>query len=438
MSAHAGLTGNRLLFFLFCFILCSTLIGCLETTRVRRRAPRDVMNEKRWFVHDNPNHPQAKNFLKELDDYDFQRTTRTHTARAYKEYLDYHFDGKYVRRARYWWEQLMYQEALESKKTGALEEFLKRFPEGWFESPSDVDIQKSEYEVLRGKDEVVSYRAFIKKYEKARSEWTEAATQRLERLLLDAAKASSDVLELERFVFDNPYSPYLDEAKDALRAARFGEAMRSEKEADWKAFIRRFEGSKEAALMQQHMEARALAGAERSGRVSALEQFLVRYPGSVHKGRILSSINKMAQEKNQQVHRWVRVKNAEVEVYRKPRCKSCRPYLRSHGTLINEDPDFSFDVGLQVELIRNGKKCCRTRHWLRGLRPGESRPFSFPIRGKSPKRGSPAPRYEIEVISGSAYRNPQEERIMEIEGLGGKSKGPQSDRFAPVRVPDLN
>ena len=284
MSAHAGLTGNRLLSFLFCFILCSTLIGCLETTRVRRRAPRDVMNEKRWFVHDNPNHPQAKNFLKELDDYDFQRATRTHTARAYKEYLDYHFDGKYVRRARYWWEQLMYQEALESKKTGALEEFLLRFPEGWFESPSDVDIQKSEYEVLRGKDEVVSYRAFIKKYEKARSEWTEAATQRLERLLLDAAKASSDVLELERFVFDNPYSPYLDEAKDALRAARFGEAMRSEKEADWEAFIRRFEGSKEAALMQQHMEARALAGAERSGRVSALEQFLVRYPVRFTKG----------------------------------------------------------------------------------------------------------------------------------------------------------
>ena len=438
MSAHAGLTGNRLLFFLFCFVLSSTLVGCLETSRVRSRPPRDVMNEKRWFVHDNPDHPQSKVFLAELDEYDFQRARRTHSARAYKEYLEYHFDGEYVRRARYWWEQLMYQEALESKKTGALEEFLKRFPEGWFETPSGAEIQKSEYEVLRGKDEVASYRAFIEKYEKARSEWTEAATQRLERLLLDAAKASGDVLELERYVFDNPLSSYLPEAKDALRAARFEEAMRSGKEADWKAFIRRFGGSKEAALMQQHMESRALAGAERSGRVAALEQFLVRYPGSVHKGRILSSINKMAQERNQQVHRWVRVENAEVEVFRKPRCKSCRPYLRARGTLRNADPDFSFDVGLQVELIRNGKKCCRTRHWLRGLRPGESRPFSFPIRGKSPERGSPAPRYEIEVISGSAYRNPQEERIMEIEGLGGRGKGPQSDRFAPVRVPDLN
>ena len=438
MRAHTSLTGNRLISFLICFVLSSTLVGCLETSRVRRRPPRDIMNEKRWFVHDNPGHPQSKVFLAELDEFDFQRAKRTHSSRAYKEYLEYHFTGKYFRRARYWREQLLYQEALGSKKPGVLEEFLKRFPEGWFAAPSDIDTQKSEYEVLRGKDEVASYRVFIEKYKKARSEWTEAATQRLERLLLDAAKASGDVLGLERFVFDNPFSPYLEEAKDALRAAGFERAMRSGKEEDWKAFIRRFEGSKEAALMQQHMEARALAGAKRSGRVAALEQFLVRYPGSVHKGRILSSINRMAQERNQQVYRWVRVENAEVEVFRKPRCKSCRPYLRAQGALLNTDPDFSFDVGLQVELIRSGKKCCRTRYWLRGLRPGESRPFSFPIRGKSPKRGSPAPRYEIEVISGSAYRNPQEERIMEIEGLGGRGKGPQSDRFAPVRVPNLN
>ena len=438
MSANASLIWNRLLFFLFCVILSLTLVGCLESPRVRRVAPRDVMNEKRWFVYDNPTHPQSEVFLAELDEYDFERATRRHTARAYKEYLDYHFDGKYVRRARYWWEQLMYQESLASKDPGVLEAFQKRFPEGWFRRPSNVDLQKSEYEALEETDDVSSYRAFIAKYKKARSEWTEAATQRLERLLLDAAKASGDVLELERYVFDNPLSSYLTEAKDILRVARFEAAMRSELEADWKAFIRRFEGSKEAALMQQRMEARALEGAKRSGRVAALEQFLVRYPVSVHRERILSSINKMAQERNRQVHRWVRVESAEVEVFRKPRCKSCRPYLRAHGTLHNADPDFSFDVGLQVELIRNGKKCCRTRYWLRGLRPGESRPFSFPIRGESPPKGSPAPRYEIEVISGSAYRNPQEERVMEIEGLGGRGKDLQRDRFAPVRVPDLN
>ncbi len=437
MSGKLSLTGNWPSIYLFTLILCAGLVGCQEIIRVRRIPPRDVMNEKRWYVHDNPDHPQSKVYLAELDEFDFERATRKHTAHAYKEYLEYHYTGKYFRRARYWWERLHYREVLESKEPGALEKYLKGFPEGWFEKSTDVDIQKSEYAALKEKDDIASYRAFINKYKKARSEWTEAATQRLERLLLDAAKASDDVLDLERYVFDNPLSLYLPEAKDALRAARFEGAMRSKKEADWKAFIRRFKGSEEAALMQQHMEARALEGAERSGRVAALEQFLERYPNSVHKEQILSSINTMAQERNRQVHRWVRVENAEVEVYKKPKCKSCRPYLRAHGTLLNTDPDFSFDVGLQVELIRNGEKCCRTRHWLRDLRPGESRPFSFPIRGESPKRGSPAPLYELEVISGSAYRNPKEERIMEIEGLGGRGKGPQSDRFAPVRVPDL-
>ncbi len=437
MRVNTSLTWNRLLFLLLFITLCATLVGCLDGPRVRRRAPRDEMNEKRWFVHDNPAHPQSKVFLEELDEFDFQRVSRIHTAKAYKEYLGYHFDGEHVRRARYWWERLKYQEALESKETGALEKFLKGFPEDWFQEVSNVDLQKSEYEALEEINDVSSYRAFIAKYKNARSEWTEAVTQRLERLLLDAAKASGDVLELERFVFDNPLSSYLPEAKDALRAARFEVAMRSELEADWKAFIRRFEGSKEAALMQQRMEARALEGAERSGRVAALEQFIERYPHSVHKERILSSIAAMARERDRQANKWVRVKNAEVEVFRKPRCKSCKPYLRVHGTLHNTDPDFSFDVGLRVELIRNGRRCCRTRHWLKHLRPGESRPFSFPVRGKSPKRGSAAPGYELEVISGSAYRNPKEERIMEIEGLSGGGKGPQSDRFAPVRVPDI-
>ena len=439
MRANPNLTGNRLLFLLFIFILGAVVAGCRfeDVPRARRVAQRDEINEKRWFVYKNPDHPRTKVFLKELDEFDFRRVARRHTAHAYKEYLDYHFDGMYVRRARYWRERLLYQEALASKDPGALEKFLKRFPEGWFETPPDVVLQKSEYEVLRQKDDVASYRAFIAKYKKTRSEWTEAATQRLERLLLDAAKASGDVRELERYVFDNPLSSYLPEAKDTLRAARFKRAMRSEKEADWKAFIHRFEGSKEAGIVQRHMEARAMAGAERSGRVAALEQFLKRYPGSAHKERILSSINMMARERNRQVHRWVRVENAEVEVFKKRKCKSCRPYLRANGVLRNTDPDFSFDVGLRVELIRNGKKCCRTRHWLRGLRPGETRPFSFPIRGESPKRGSPAPKYELEVISGSAYRNPQAERVMEIEGLSGRGKGPQSDRFAPVRVPDL-
>lgn len=438
MSGNLSLTGNRLFIYLFILILCAVLVGCEEIIRVRRVAPRDEINEKRWFIYNNPDHPKSKVFLAELDEYDFENATRKHTARAYKVYLEYHYLGKYYRRARYWLEQLMYQDMLESKTPGALEKFQKRFPEGWFRQASNLEIQKSEYMGLERKDDVASYRAFIAKYKKARSEWTEAATQRLERLLLDAVKASGNVLELERYVLDNPFTPYLDEAKSALRAKRFQKAMRSDSEADWKAFIRRFKGSKEAVLMHQRMETRALEGAERSGRAAALEQFVERYPDSVHKERILASIIKMAQERNQHVHRWVHVKNAEVEVFRKPRCKPCRPYLRAHGTVLNEDPDFSFDVGLQVELIRNGKKCCRTRHWLRGLRPGESRPFSFPLRGESPKRGSPAPRYEVVVISGSAYRNPQEERIMEIEGLGGRGKGPQRDRFAPVRVPDLN
>ena len=46
MRVNTSLTWNRLLFLPFCLILSATLIGCQDSPRVRREAPRDEMNEK--------------------------------------------------------------------------------------------------------------------------------------------------------------------------------------------------------------------------------------------------------------------------------------------------------------------------------------------------------------------------------------------------------
>ena len=439
MRADGGATRNRTLLLLVSLTICAAIGGCESLSPMSRaeREADDGIAEKRAFIARNPDHPQAGKFLKELDDPDFQRASRAHTAAAYDEYLRLHALGKHAHRARYWVERLMYYDALTSKKPDAIKSFLKRFPRSRFLSTAESSLQKNEYEAAKKKDDVPSYRAFLSKYEGARSEWTEAATQRLERLLLDKAKASRSVLALERYIFDNPASPYLSEARAALRSARFEQAMRSGKEVEWKAFIRKYEGSKEAGLIRRHMEAEALKGAERSGRVSALERYLARYPRSPHGKRIRSAIAMMVRERNRQVHRWVRVQNAEVEVFRKRKCKSCKPYLRVQGALLSMDPDFSFDVVVQVQLIEKGRRCCRSRRRIKHLRPGESRPFSFPIRGKSPGKGAPPPQYEIGVVSGSAYRDPQAEQDLKIEGLEGGVKSPPVDRFTPVRVPDF-
>lgn len=425
---------------ILCLSLSFLLGGCglLGHPPDARKALGAEIAAKRAFIARNPGHPRSKRFLRELDDPDFEGASRAHTLRAYGAYLAHHPSGKHVRRARYRAERLMYEAARASKDPRALERFRGRR----FASPAEARLQRRAYEALRQRSDVASYRAFVARHKDARSEWTEAATQRLERLLLDAAKAAPPprVLKLERYIFDNPGSPYLPEARDALRTAKFERAMRSGREVDWKAFIRRYEGSREAGILRRHMEAEALRGAERSGRVAALERYLERYPHSSHRKRILASIATMVRERNRQAGRWVRVRGAEVEVAKKRNCKNpCKPYLRVHGTLRNMDPDFSFSVVVQVELIAGGgRRCCRTRRSVRRIRPGESRSFSFPVRAeKPPREGSSPPRYELRVVSGSAYRSAQAEREVRIEGLGGVGEGPPSDRFAPVRVPDL-
>lgn len=435
MRARRSALRNRPAYFLASLAVCAALAGCGLPDGPFGAAR--TAGEKRAFIAKNPGHPRARQFLRELDAPDFQRASRIHTAAAYDEYLRAHPRGKGSRRARRRVERLMYSDALASKNPAALDDFLRRFPESRLLPGAGAGPQRSAYEAARKKDDVPSYRAFIARYKGARSPWTQAATRRLERLLLDEVKESRSVLELERYIFDNPESPYLPEARGALRAARFERAMRSGREAEREAFLREYEGSREAALMRRRMEERALRGAERSGRVSALERYLARYPGSPHKRRILSSIAAMARERNRQAHRWVRARNAEIEMFRKRKCESCKPHLRVRGALLNTDPDFSFSVVVQVQLIEKGRRCCRVRHRVKHLRPGESRPFSFPVRGKTPKEGRPLPRYELRIVSGSAYRDPQAEKGGRIEGLDGGAEGPPADRFAPVRVPDL-
>ncbi len=409
----------RSVFLLLALVLSAVLAGCgLESQPEEKpKSIRETLS------------PRA------LDDYDFAQAVRVNTVEAYQAYMREHPAGAYARRARYRMEWAAYEQARASQTPGALDSFRKNFPEGWFVVPESAALQRREYEDIKKKESVAAYRAFIEKYKNARSAWTEAATQRLERLLLDAAKSGGNTLELQRYIFDNPDTPYLSEAQKALREARFAEAIRSGREAAWRAFIKEYEGSAEAARMRRHMEEQALAGAERSGRVAALERFLDRYPASVHRERILTAITGMAAQRNGNVRRWVRVQNAEVELSRRRGCRSCKPFLLARGTLVNKDPDFTFDVGLRVELLESEGRCCRTTHWVESLRPGERRLFSFAVRNKSPEEGEPLPEYEFGVAFGSAYRNPRTERGLEIEGLGGKK--PRRDRFAPVRVPDI-
>jgi len=389
----------------------------------------------RELLFQNPGHPRAAEIRQKLDEADYAAAAQEHTARAYLRYLEHHPAGAHARRARHWAERISYYDALSSPNPAALKEFLQRFPESGFATEAGATLQRAEYEEVKKRDTIEAWRAFVARHKGARSEWTAAATQRLERLLLDRAKAERNELVLARYIHDNPESPYLGEARTALREAAFERVMRSRNEADWAEFIRSHPGTKEAEAVARHVEEEALRGAERSGRVSALEAYLARYPGSPHKERIQSAIALMVRERSQQAHRWVRIKNAETEVFRPLKCPQCAPVLKVNGTLENTDPDFAYDLVLEALLTEGGRPCCRTRHEERRLRPGESRPFSFPIRGPAPAGAPPA--FEVRVASGSAYPDREASRRIEIPGLGTGQKEPPPDRFAPEKVPPI-
>jgi outer membrane protein assembly factor BamD (BamD/ComL family) len=366
---------------------------------------------------------------------DYRKAQTLHTALAYRDYLGRYPAGRYAREALHWAERLTFHEAMSRLKPEELKAFLKRYPNSNFATVAQEKLQGAEFERIRKEDTIAAYRPFLAKYKNSPSQWTAAATQRLERLLLDEAKASGKELNLSRFIYDNPKSPYRAEANEALKAAMFERVLTSKDRDEVEAFRRRYKGSEEARAVARHMEDEELRAAERAGSAAALESYLKRYPDTPGKERILTALSMMARDRKGQVRRWVKVKDVEVEVFQPRRCPKCEAAHRIHGTIFSLDPDFSYDLVLEAYLVEGGKRCCRTTHHVKVLFPGEARAFSFGIPGK--KTSGPPPAFDIRIKEGSAYRHTEakgDERPSPGRGLGKKAP---ADRFAPVPVPPL-
>ena len=384
-------------------------------------------------VFENPDAIRTSGIRSKSDDTDFRRAQEFHTARAYLRYIERHPDGRHTRQARRQAEHLSYLDAIARRRPAELRDFLRKYPQSPFASQARERLQGVDFKAVRQKDSIPAYRAFLKRHKGAPSEWTAAATQRLERLLLDKVKLGGKELALSRYIYDNPGSPYMAEAKEALRTLAFERVTASAEEDDWLQFLRRFKGSVEARRVARHMREERLRAAERSGSASALEKYLLLYPQTPHKGRILTALSLMAHDRAKEGGRWVKVKMAEIEVSRPLRCKECPAALRIRGTLASTDKDFAYDVVLEAVLIVKGKRCCAASHRVRGLAPGERRAFSFPIPGKEPK--GPPPAFRLRIKKWSAYRNTPPGGLKHKREIQASGEKAPVDRFKPVPVP---
>ena len=197
-------------------------------------------------------------------------------------------------------------------------------------------------------------------------------------------------------------------------------------------FIRRYKGSSEVAIVSRRLEEIMLRTAERTGRAKDLGRFLKQFPNSSYKERVAASLSLMTRNRNRQLGRWIKVKNGELEIFRPRRCRRCKPVMKVHATVSNKDTDFAFDVVLESTLKKNGGRCCRVTHRVKGLRPGEARPISFSVPGKVPS--GPPPAFEIRIVKGNAYFASEGVKSPESKESGEK---PPRDRFAPKAVPSL-
>ncbi len=197
-------------------------------------------------------------------------------------------------------------------------------------------------------------------------------------------------------------------------------------------FIRRYKGSPEVAVVSKRMEEVMLRTAERTGRARDLGRFLKQFPNSSYRERVATALSLMTRKREQEVGRWIKVRNGEIEIFRPRQCRACEPVMKVRATVSNQDPDFAFDLVLQSELKKRGERCCRVTHRVKGIRPGEARPISFNIPGKVP--AGPPPAFEIRIVKGRSYFAGDGVKSPDLQGQGEKLP---RDRFAPKAVPPL-
>ena len=372
---------------------------------------------------------------KDSDHSSFRIAMNEHTSQAYGKYIKYHPNGKFIRRAKYWFEKLSYEEALGNKNLNALSGFLKKFSGGNFASEAEVILQKREFRKLRKQDKIRGYDKFLKKYKNKRSEWTEAAQQRLERLTLDNAIRIKNPKFFYYFIYDFPSSPFLKEAKRHLVQIRFQRSIESGLEREWRKFLEEFPGTQESKRMKQHIQSEALRGAERSGRVGALVRFLRLYPKSVHRSRIISAVTIMTRQRNRNIKNWISVERLELTLSRPRKCRKCSPRYLMKGVLKNSDSDFSFDVTLQASLKKSSSRCCFTNYKIAGLKPGEKRFFSFFMKKGKGITALSKVQFSVGILSGKAFHDPSWSKVFQIQGLGFKNI--DVDSFSPKKVKSL-
>ena len=373
--------------------------------------------------------------LKDPDRVSFQKAMKEHTSKSYGKYIKHYPDGKLIRRAKYWFEKLSYEEALGNKDLNALSEFLKKFSKSTFATEAETILQRREFKLIRKKDRIKDYDKFLKRYKNKRSEWTEAAQQRLERLTFNIAKRRKNAKLFYYFIYDFPTSPYVGEAKKNLIKIRFQGAVDTGLEREWKKFLQEFPDTEEANMMKAHIQNEALRGAEKSGRVGALVRFLRLYPKSMHRSRILLAVTIMTRQRDQNFKNWISVDRLELALSRPRKCKTCSPRYLIKGMLKNFDPDFAFNVTLQGSLKKSGSFCCFTNFKISGLKPGEKRYFSFFVnKGKGPLVLKKT-KFSVRILTGKAFHDPSWSKILKIQGLG--IRGGNVDSFNPKKVRSL-
>ena len=365
----------------------------------------------------------------------FRKAMKEHTSKSYKNYIKNYPNGKFIRRAKYWFEKLSYEEALGNKNLNVLSKFLKKFSKGNFASKAEIVLQRREFEIIRKKESIKDYDRFLKKNKKKISEWTEVAQQRLERLTLDTARRMKNPKLFYYFIYDFPFSPYVAEAKKHLVQIRFQRSVDSRLEREWKNFLKEFPYTEQAKRMKEHIQNQALRGAEKSGRVGALVRFLRLYPKSIHRSRILSAVTIMTRQRDRNFKNWVTLDNLELTLSRPRKCKTCSPRYLIKGLLKNSDADFAFNVILQASLKKARSYCCFTNYKISGLKPGEKKFFSFFV-----KKGKKVPvlnkaQFSVRILSGKAFHNPSWSKVLQIQGLG--TKGENVDSFSPKKVRSL-
>jgi len=236
------------------------------------------------------------------DDYQFEVASYHNSKDLFVDYLLYFPDGKYRDDAKSSIEILDFEFAKQTHTQDSYSLYLSQYPHGVFMEEAKTSLEKLKYLAAINSYTIDAFSQYFDEYPNGANKLI--VNSYIEDLSYSRAVNMSTISEFNSFLSDFPNTKYYDTVQASVEIISFHDAKRINTEEAYNLYLANFENPAYATeanklinkLDQEPRRVELIEASKNS--IEALEEFALKYPGTIEAKIAINSVNRYKTENN--------------------------------------------------------------------------------------------------------------------------------------------